>query len=132
MRLVRRAIEEPLRQIARNAGAEGSVVVEKVREGKGAFGFNAATDQYEDLLKAGVIDPTKVVRMALEYAASVSGMMLTTEATISDKPKKESLSRRRRGRRHGHGWNGRHGRDGGHGRNGWHGRHGRRLRHGLM
>ena len=92
IRLVRRALEEPLRQIARNAGAEGSVVVEKVRAGTGAFGFNAATDQYEDLLKAGVIDPAKVVRMALEHAASVSGMMLTTEAAIADKPKKEKAA----------------------------------------
>src|SRR5271166_4071478 len=89
VRLVRRAIEEPLRQIANNAGAEGSVVVDKVRNGKGAFGFNAATEQYEDLLKAGVIDPTKVVRMALEHAASVAGLMLTTEAAIAEKPKKE-------------------------------------------
>jgi len=87
--LVRRAIEEPLRQIAKNAGAEGSVVVEKVRSGKGGFGFNAQTDQYEDLVKAGVIDPAKVVRSALEFASSVAGMMLTTEAIIADKPKKE-------------------------------------------
>ena len=90
VKVVRRAIEEPLRQIAKNAGVEGSVVVEKVREGKGAFGFNAQTEVYEDLLKAGVIDPAKVVRSALEYAASVAGMMLTTEAVIADKPKKES------------------------------------------
>ncbi|HEX8789607.1 MAG TPA: chaperonin GroEL [Polyangiaceae bacterium] len=89
VRLVRRAIEEPLRQIAKNAGAEGSVVVEKVRNGKGAFGFNAATEQFEDLLKSGVIDPAKVVRMALEHAASVAGMMLTTEAAVAEKPKKE-------------------------------------------
>jgi chaperonin GroEL len=89
VRLVRRSIEEPLRQIAKNAGQDGSVVVEKVREGKGSFGFNAATEKYEDLLKAGVIDPAKVVRSALEFAASVSGMMLTTEALIADKPKKE-------------------------------------------
>jgi chaperonin GroEL len=89
VRLVRRSIEEPLRQIAKNAGQDGSVVVEKVREGKGAFGFNAASETYEDLLKAGVIDPAKVVRSAPEYAASVAGMMLTTEALIADKPKKE-------------------------------------------
>ena len=99
MNLVRRAIEEPLRQIARNAGAEGSVVVEKVRAGKGGFGFNAATDTYEDLVKAGVIDPAKVVRSALEFAASVAGMMLTTEAVIADKPKKEKAARRRGWRR---------------------------------
>jgi chaperonin GroEL len=88
--LVRRAIEEPLRQIAINAGAEGSVVVDKVRAGKGGFGFNAQTETYEDLIKAGVIDPAKVVRSALEFAASVSSMMLTTEAIIADKPKKEA------------------------------------------
>ena len=90
--LVRRAIEEPLRQIARNAGAEGSVVVEKVRAGKGGFGFNAATDVFEDLVKAGVIDPAKVVRSALEFAASVAGMMLTTETVIADRPKKEKAA----------------------------------------
>jgi chaperonin GroEL len=88
--LVRRAIEAPIRQIAKNAGVEGSIVVEKVRNGKDGFGFNAATETYEDLLKAGVIDPAKVVRSALEYAASVASMMLTTEAIIADRPKKEA------------------------------------------
>ena len=88
VKLVRRAIEEPLRQIAKNAGAEGSVVVEKVKEGKGGFGFNAQTEKFEDLIAAGVIDPAKVVRSALEFAASVASMMLTTEAVITDKPKK--------------------------------------------
>src|SRR5579863_8683997 len=92
VRLVRRAIEEPLRQIAKNAGQEGSVVVEKVRASKGSFGYNAATDTYEDLLQGGVIDPAKVVRMALEHAASVAGMMLTTEAAIADKPEKKKAS----------------------------------------
>jgi chaperonin GroEL len=87
-RIVRRAIEEPLRQIAANAGHEGSVVVDKVRAGSGAFGFNAATDTYEDLLAAGVIDPTKVVRMALQNAASVAGLLLTTDALIAELPKK--------------------------------------------
>jgi chaperonin GroEL len=87
--IIRRAIEEPLRQISANAGVDGSIVVEKVRGGKGAFGFNAATEAYEDLVKAGVIDPTKVVRAALQNAASVSGLMLTTEALISEKPKKK-------------------------------------------
>jgi chaperonin GroEL len=87
--IIRRAIEEPLRQIAANAGVDGSIVVEKVREGKGAYGFNAATEEYEDLVKAGVIDPTKVVRAALQNAASVSGLMLTTEALIAEKPKKK-------------------------------------------
>jgi len=84
--IVRRAIEEPLRWIARNAGADGSVVLDKVKGGKGAFGFNAATDEYEDLLKAGIIDPTKVVRTALQNAGSVAGLLLTTEALIADKP----------------------------------------------
>lgn len=84
--IVRRAIEEPLRQIAANAGVEGSIVVQKVREGKGDFGYNARTDVYEDLKKAGVIDPTKVTRIALENAASIAAMLLTTEAVIADKP----------------------------------------------
>ncbi len=81
--ILRRAIEEPLRQIAHNSGAEGSIVVNKVREGKGSFGYNAATGVYEDLVAAGVIDPTKVVRVALQNAASVAGLMLTTEALIA-------------------------------------------------
>ena len=85
-RIVSRAIEEPLRWIARNAGADGSVVVDKVKNGKGSFGFNAATEEYEDLIKAGIIDPTKVVRTALQNAASVAGLLLTTEAMIADKP----------------------------------------------
>ena len=88
--IVRRSIEEPLRQIIANAGGEPSVVVNKVRDGKGGFGFNARTGQYVDLIKDGVIDPTKVVRTALQNAASVAGMMLTTEAMIAEKPKKEA------------------------------------------
>ena len=84
--IVRRAIEEPLRQISENAGVEGSVVVQKVKEGKGDFGYNARTNVYEDLKKAGVIDPTKVTRIALENAASIAAMLLTTEAVIADKP----------------------------------------------
>ena len=87
--IIRRAIEEPLRMIAQNAGREGSVVVDKVANGKGAYGFNAATDSYGDLVKDGVIDPTKVVRCALQNAASVSGLLLTTHAMIADKPKDE-------------------------------------------
>jgi chaperonin GroEL len=87
--IVRRAIEEPMRQIAANAGVDGSIVVEKVKGGKGAFGFNAATEEYEDLVKAGVIDPTKVVRSALQNASSVAGLMLTTEALIAELPKDE-------------------------------------------
>jgi chaperonin GroEL len=91
VKLLRRAMEEPLRQIAENAGWEGSVVANKVREGTGAFGFNARTEAFEDLVKAGVIDPTKVTRTALENAASVAGLLLTTEAMVANKPdKKES------------------------------------------
>lgn len=84
--IVARAIEEPLRQIVVNAGGEGAVVVQKVREGKGDFGYNARTDVYEDMRKAGVIDPAKVARVALENAASIAGMFLTTECLIVDKP----------------------------------------------
>jgi chaperonin GroEL len=83
--IVRRAIEEPLRQIVANAGGEGSVVVNKVREGKGAFGFNARLEKYEDLFNAGIIDPTKVARVALENAASIASMFLTTECVLVDK-----------------------------------------------
>ncbi len=83
--VVRRALEEPLRQIARNAGLEGSIVVEKVKDGSGSFGFNAASEEYEDLVKSGVIDPTKVVRVALQNAASVAALMLTTEAIIAER-----------------------------------------------
>jgi chaperonin GroEL len=83
--IVRRAIEEPLRQIVANAGGEGSVVVNKVREGKGSFGYNARTEKYEDLFAAGIIDPTKVARVALENAASIASMFLTTECVLVDK-----------------------------------------------
>jgi chaperonin GroEL len=87
--IVRRALEDPLRWIAGNAGQEGSVVVEKVRGGKGSYGFNAATEEYEELLKSGIMDPTKVVRTALQNAASVAGLLLTTEAMVAEKPKDE-------------------------------------------
>ena len=87
--IIRKAIEEPIRQIVNNAGLEGSVVVNKIRSEKGNYGYNAATDKYEDLVKAGVIDPTKVTRVALENAASVASMLLMTEATIVEKPEKE-------------------------------------------
>jgi chaperonin GroEL len=90
--IIRRALEEPLRQISGNAGVDGSIVVAKVKEGKDNFGFNAATLVYEDLVKAGVIDPAKVVRTAIQNAASVSGLMLTTETLIAEKPKKEDKS----------------------------------------
>jgi chaperonin GroEL len=90
--IIRRAIEEPLRQIAINAGFEGSVVVEKVRQGKDGYGFNAATGEYEDLIKAGVIDPKKVARAALQNASSVASLLLTTECAVAEKPepKKDS------------------------------------------
>ena len=87
--LVKRAIEEPVRQIANNAGFEGSVVVQRVIEGKGNFGFNAETGEYEDLMKAGIIDPTKVTRFALQNAASVAGLLMTTEAMVAEKPEKK-------------------------------------------
>ncbi len=90
VRIVRRAIEEPLRWIAGNAGIEGAIVVQKVKEGRGAFGFNAATEVYEDLVEGGVIDPTKVVRAALQNAASVASLLLTTEALIAEKPEKKA------------------------------------------
>ena len=83
--IVKRAIEEPRRQIVANAGGEGSVVVNKVREGKGAFGYNARSDRYEDMLEAGILDPTKVVRVALENAASIASMFLTTECVLAEK-----------------------------------------------
>jgi chaperonin GroEL len=87
--IVKRAIEEPLRQIVHNCGIEGSIVVQKVKEGKADYGFNARTEVYENLYKAGVIDPTKVTRIALENAASIAGMLLTTECVVADRPKKE-------------------------------------------
>jgi chaperonin GroEL len=89
MQIVRRALEEPLRIIISNAGIDGSIVVQKIKESKGDYGFNARTEVYENLFKAGVIDPTKVARVALENAASIAGMLLTTECVVADKPKKE-------------------------------------------
>jgi chaperonin GroEL len=88
--IIKRALEEPLRQIVANAGIEGSIVVQKVREGKDDFGYNARTDKYENLYAAGVIDPTKVTRVALENAASIAGMLLTTECVLADIKEKES------------------------------------------
>ena len=90
--IIRRAIEEPLRQIAHNAGFEGSIIVEKVRAGTDGFGFNAATGEYEDLIKAGVIDPKKVTRTALQNAASVASLLLTTECAISEKPEPKTAA----------------------------------------
>ena len=88
--IIRRALEEPLRKIAENAGCEGAVIVERVKNDKDNFGFNAATEKFEDLVKAGVIDPAKVARTALQNAASIASLMLTTEAMISEIPEKNS------------------------------------------
>jgi chaperonin GroEL len=87
--IVKKAIEEPIRAIAENAGIEGSIVAEKVKNGKGSFGFNAATETYEDLIKAGIVDPKKVVRIALQNAASVAGLLITTECMIAEKPSED-------------------------------------------
>jgi chaperonin GroEL len=87
--IVKRALEEPIRWISQNAGHDGSIVVEKVKNEKGAYGFNAQTEEYEDLIAAGIIDPTKVVRCAIQNAASVASLMVTTEALVADVPKKE-------------------------------------------
>ena len=88
--IIKRALEEPIRQIANNAGMEGSVVVEKVKTEKGSYGLNAETGKYEDLIKAGIIDPTKVSRFALQNASSIAGLMLTTEAMVAEKPKEDA------------------------------------------
>jgi chaperonin GroEL len=90
--LITRALEEPTRQIANNAGFEGAVVVQRVMEGEGSFGFNAETGTYEDLMKAGIVDPTKVTRFALQNAASLAGLLMTTEAMVAEKPEKEKSS----------------------------------------
>src|SRR5262245_36368347 len=103
VRIVHRAIEEPLRWIAKNAGQDGSVVVDKVKNSKGAVGFNAAKEEYEDLLKAGIIDPTKVVRTALTNAGSVAGLLLTTEAMVAEKPQKKEAPGAGAGMDHGGG-----------------------------
>jgi chaperonin GroEL len=88
--IVKRAIEEPLRQIIANAGGEGAVVVQKVREGKADYGYNAHTEKYENLFAAGVIDPTKVSRVALENAASIAAMLLTTECVLAEQPEEKN------------------------------------------
>jgi chaperonin GroEL len=90
--IVKRAVEEPLRQIVANAGGEGAVVVQKVKEGKNDFGYNARTDNFENLYKAGIIDPTKVTRIAIENAASIASMLLTTECVIADQPVEEGAA----------------------------------------
>ena len=89
VKIVKRALEEPIRQIAKNAGHDGPVVAERVKEEKGAIGFDAAKEVYTDLVKAGIIDPTKVVRLALQNAASVASLMITTQAVVAEKPEKK-------------------------------------------
>jgi chaperonin GroEL len=89
VRIVQKALEEPARWIAQNAGAEGAVVLDKIKNGKGAYGFNAATEEFEDLVKAGIVDPTKVVRCALQNAASIAGLLLSIEAMVAEKPEKK-------------------------------------------
>jgi chaperonin GroEL len=100
MQIVRRAIEEPLRQLADNAGEEGALIVQEVKKRKGAEGYNVATGEYVDLIKAGVVDPTKVTRSALQNAASISGLLLTTEAVVTELPEKKPAGG---GDPHGHG-----------------------------
>ena len=90
IKIVLRALEEPLRQIVANCGDEPSVVINKVKEGKGNFGYNAATSEYGDMVEMGVLDPTKVTRYALQHAASVASLMLTTDALVAELPKEES------------------------------------------
>jgi chaperonin GroEL len=89
VKIVKRALEEPIRQIANNAGHDGSVVAERVKNERGAFGFDAAREEYTDLVGAGIIDPTKVVRLALQNAASVASLMITTQAVVAEKPKEK-------------------------------------------
>jgi chaperonin GroEL len=103
VQIIRRALEEPLRQICANAGEEGSIIVQQVRDGKGAFGYNARTNKFGDLIAMGVIDPVKVVRSALQNAASVSGLLLTTEALVAEKPKEEKAAAGGAGGGHGGG-----------------------------
>ena len=104
--IVKRAIEYPLRALADNAGVEGSVIVQEVKKRKGNEGYNVATGEYEDLVKAGVVDPKKVTRTALQNAASIAGLLLTTECLITEMPEKEkpAPARRRPRRRHGRQW----------------------------
>jgi chaperonin GroEL len=89
IQILLRSVEEPLRQIVANAGEDGSVVLNKVREGKGNYGYNAATSEYGDLIEMGILDPTKVTRLALQNASSVAGLLLTTEVMVAELPRKE-------------------------------------------
>ena len=106
--VLRRAVEAPLRQIAANTGDEPSVVVNEVKNGKGNFGYNAATGEYGDMIEMGILDPTKVTRSALQAASSIGGLILTTEAAVADAPKKDGGCWRRYARHGRHGWHGRH------------------------
>jgi chaperonin GroEL len=92
IKILARSIEEPLRQIVTNAGEDAAVILSRVREGKGTFGYNAASGEYGDMIEMGILDPTKVTRLALQNAASVAGLFLTTEASITEAPKEESHS----------------------------------------
>jgi chaperonin GroEL len=89
--IIKRALEEPIRQIAANGGVDGSIIVQKVKEGTGNFGYNARLDKFQNMLVAGVIDPTKVARVALENATSIAAMLLTTECVIADEPEKDKM-----------------------------------------
>jgi len=102
IRIIRRALEEPLRQIASNAGTEGAVIVEEVRSKKGSFGYNARTAEYGDMIQMGVVDPTKVVRTALENASSIAALLLTTEAMVTDEPEEEPAPAAPAGHHHPH------------------------------
>ncbi len=89
MAIVRKALFEPAKQIAINAGQDGGVIVDKIKSGKGNYGYNASTEEFEDLMKGGILDPTKVTRVALQNAASVAGLMITTECAIAEKPEEK-------------------------------------------
>ena len=115
--IVKSALEAPIRQIAYNAGYDSSIVVEKIRDKSKNYGFDAQNGKYVDMVAKGIIDPTKVVRAALQDAASVAGLLITTEAMIADAPEKKDDTPAMPDMAHG--WHGRHGR---HGRHGWHGR----------
>jgi chaperonin GroEL len=101
VKIIAKAIQAPLREISANAGLEGAIVINKVREQQGNYGYNAATDQYGDLMQMGVIDPVKVVRSALQNASSVAGLMLTTEALVAERPKEEKKAPPGGGHTHG-------------------------------
>ena len=96
IQIVRRALEEPCRRIAQNAGVDGSVIVKKVQDGKGAFGYNAESGEFADLIEDGVIDPTKVVRSAIENASSIAGLLITTECAVTDKQEEKDEANKKK------------------------------------